>query len=29
MAIGHAIPLSSRHEMMNPVFTDFAAAQED
>ncbi len=25
MAIGHVIPLSSRHEMMNPVFTDFVA----
>ncbi|MCB1349022.1 MAG: substrate-binding domain-containing protein [Paracoccaceae bacterium] len=25
MAIGHVIPLSSRHEMMNPVFTDFTA----
>ncbi|PIE07283.1 MAG: LacI family transcriptional regulator [Rhodobacterales bacterium] len=25
MAIGHVIPLASRHEMMNPVFTDFTA----
>ncbi len=25
MAIGHVIPLSSKHEMMNPVFTDFVA----
>lgn len=25
MAIGHVIPLSSKHEMMNPVFTDFIA----
>ena len=25
MAIGHVIPLSSRHEMMNPVFADFIA----
>ncbi|KUP93461.1 LacI family DNA-binding transcriptional regulator [Tritonibacter horizontis] len=23
MAIGHVIPLSSRHEMMNPIFGDF------
>lgn len=23
MAIGHVIPLSSKHEMMNPVFADF------
>ena len=25
MAIGHVIPLSSKHEMLNPVFTDFIA----
>lgn len=25
MAIGHVIPISSKHEMMNPVFTDFVA----
>ncbi|MCB1335899.1 MAG: substrate-binding domain-containing protein [Maritimibacter sp.] len=25
MAIGHVLPLSSKHEMMNPVFTDFIA----
>ena len=25
MAIGHVIPLSSRHEMMNPIFADFIA----
>jgi len=25
MAIGHVIPLSSKHEMMNPVFADFIA----
>lgn len=25
MAIGHVIPLSSRHEMVNPIFADFIA----
>lgn len=25
MAIGHVIPLSSSHEMMNPIFSDFIA----
>jgi LacI family transcriptional regulator len=25
MAIGHVLPLSSEHEMMNPVFADFVA----
>lgn len=25
MAIGHVIPLTSKHEMVNPVFTDFIA----
>lgn len=25
MAIGHVIPLTARHEMVNPVFTDFIA----
>ena len=25
MAIGHVIPISSKHEMVNPVFADFLA----
>lgn len=25
MAIGHVIPISSKHEMVNPIFTDFIA----
>lgn len=29
MAIGHVIPVSSTHEMVNPVFTDFLAGAGD
>ena len=25
MAIGHVVPVSSKHEMVNPVFADFIA----
>jgi LacI family transcriptional regulator len=25
MAIGHVIPVASKHEMVNPVFADFIA----
>ena len=25
MAIGHVIPVTAQHEMVNPVFTDFLA----
>ncbi len=29
MAVGHVIPLSSKHEIMNPVFADFIAGAGD
>ncbi|MEJ1990765.1 MAG: substrate-binding domain-containing protein [Maritimibacter sp.] len=29
MAIGHVIPVSSTHEMLNPVFTDFLAGASE
>lgn len=29
MAIGHIIPLSTRHEIVNPVFADFIAGAGD
>ncbi len=29
MAIGHVIPISSTHEMVNPVFTDFLAGASE
>ena len=29
MAIGHVIPVSKRHEMMNPVFGDFVAGASE
>ncbi len=29
MAIGHVIPITSRHEMVNPVFTDFIAGASE
>jgi len=29
MTIGHVIPLSSRHEMMNPVFSDFVTGASE
>jgi LacI family transcriptional regulator len=29
MAIGHVIPLSTRHEMVNPVFADFIAGASE
>jgi len=29
MAVGHVIPVSSRHEMVNPVFADFVAGASE
>ena len=29
MAVGHIIPLSENHEIMNPIFADFIAGEGD